>query len=112
MGRQKWWRVPQDGQSTCFRMAGMGISFSISHSHIASYPQLPSPQKTCHPPETICAWAGAAHHDPVEAGLGVRRHAKHVALGRRQILRTVGYATQPGNARPAWVWMIATMKPG
>ncbi len=32
----------------------------------------------------------AAHHDPVEAGLGVRRHAKPVALGRRQILRTVG----------------------
>jgi hypothetical protein len=40
----------------------------------------------------------AAHHDPVEAGLGVRRHAKRVALGRRQILRTVGYGTQPGNA--------------
>ena len=40
----------------------------------------------------------AARHDPVEAGLGVRRHAKRVALGRRQILRTVGYGTQPGNA--------------
>jgi hypothetical protein len=30
------------------------------------------------------------HHDPVEAGLGVRRHAKRGALGRRQILRTFG----------------------
>src|SRR5262249_37719057 len=32
----------------------------------------------------------AAHHDPVEAGPGVRRHAKRVALGRRQVLGTVG----------------------
>ena len=40
----------------------------------------------------------AAHHDPVEAGLGVRRHAKRVALGRRQIIRTVAYGIQPGNA--------------
>jgi hypothetical protein len=31
-----------------------------------------------------------SHHDPVEAGLGVRRHAKRVALGRRLLPRTVG----------------------
>jgi hypothetical protein len=31
-----------------------------------------------------------ARHDPIEAGLVVRRHAKRVALGRRQILRRVG----------------------
>ena len=31
----------------------------------------------------------AAHHDPVEAGLGVRRYAKRVARGRKPIRRMV-----------------------
>ena len=43
----------------------------------------------------------AAHHDPVEAGLGVRRHAKRVALGRRQILRLRNPAARVfGHAAP------------
>lgn len=42
--------------------------------------------------------ADAAHREASRNRPSARRHAKRVALGRRQILRTVGYGTQPGNA--------------
>jgi hypothetical protein len=53
--------------------------------------------RVCEPTWRFAFQHLAAHHDPVEAGLEVRRRAKRVAPGRRQILRTVGEGPQPPN---------------
>jgi hypothetical protein len=46
--------------------------------------------RVCDPTGRFAFQHLAAHHDPVEAGHGFRRHAKRVALGRRQIPGTFG----------------------
>ena len=62
--------------------------------------------RVCEPAWRFAFQHLAAHHDPVEAGLGVRRHAKRVALGRRQMFRTVGY----GHGEDFWRDLVSALR--